>query len=332
MLYLLFALLAVIAFLIILNGFLRGSKKEHNDAILSVLLIILLIVSFWAYGWKMGIASVVFAFVAAIASRPLAAMAASRLFALGSETSHQPPGLPPKELEQISRELASFTEGILSGEERLAAIDQSANQRLAAIDRLAEFCEKNPEVHDAMKELWITRKQLFDLYNELLAIGAGQWICGHWIAASTLAYPGTLRFFHQGRVNKINGTEIVWSLCKHFEQGVPLKKSTEKSPETEKLPGAPVEFYTLPIGFGIAFGIFAKGFFLHWAIEAALLSVAWGLGACVLRLWVYRAYLANCSKMGERPRPIVFVGLQALTTGATIYATALIVMGIRQLF
>jgi hypothetical protein len=96
--------------------------------------------------------------------------------------------------------------------------------------------------------------------------------------------------------------------------------------------GPSIGFYAIPLGFGIAYGLFGKGFVLPWAIEAAILSVLWAIGTYALRRWMYRAYFANCAQMGQVPRPALFIVLQAVSTGALVFATAGIIMGIRWTF
>ena len=107
MIYVLHASLALTAFLVVLNGFLRGTYKAHIDAFLSILLVVLLAATFVAFGWKAGMIALVLSIVYAIASRPLAARLAARLLSGSGSPSRHYIGLPPLALERISRELGS---------------------------------------------------------------------------------------------------------------------------------------------------------------------------------------------------------------------------------
>ena len=80
MIYVYHAALAVTVFLVMLNGFLRGSKKAQIDAVLSVILVGLLVIGFVAFGWIAGVLALILAFVYATISRPLAAATVARLF------------------------------------------------------------------------------------------------------------------------------------------------------------------------------------------------------------------------------------------------------------
>jgi hypothetical protein len=225
MIYLLYLLLALGAFLVVLNGFLRGSRKAQIDALLSVLLVSLLIIAFVAYGWKVGLIAISVTFFFALASRPLAARAAAKLFALPSGISGSFPGLPPRALARICGELAGG--GRDPNETIQDLLSGGGTQRQAAEDALFDYCEASGGVRQVMDEFGVSRATLKELYSTLLAAGAGQWAGGHWVAASTLAYPETLRYVLEGRANGRNGRETAFSLIMHFERGTPLLFGSE---------------------------------------------------------------------------------------------------------
>jgi len=47
--------ISIVAFLMVLNGFLRGSKKTEIEAVLSLLLVGLIVTAFIVSGWKFGL-------------------------------------------------------------------------------------------------------------------------------------------------------------------------------------------------------------------------------------------------------------------------------------
>lgn len=77
--------LAITAFLVILNGHLRGTLKAKIDAGLSIVWLIILVVIFVVYGWTVGLVSVVLSFIYAYLTRPFASAVARKL--LGYRTS-----------------------------------------------------------------------------------------------------------------------------------------------------------------------------------------------------------------------------------------------------
>jgi hypothetical protein len=54
-------------------------------------------------------------------------------------------------------------------------------------------------------------------------VGAGQWACGHWVAASALAYSDALRYLLMRR--KENMQETAYNLIMYFERGAALETS-----------------------------------------------------------------------------------------------------------
>jgi hypothetical protein len=222
MIYLLFIILAIVAFLIMLNGFLRGSKKQQIDAFLGFLLIGIIVAVFAVYGWKSGLIASGISFIVAMASRPFAAKAASELLSVRTDKQKGSTRLPSSTLRQISRQLAKprkyeTYEDIISDEGS------------GAVDALINYCEANSNLFEVMKSLSISREELEEAYWDLIRAGAGQWVLGHWLAASSLAYPDTLRFVIEskrsvGKTDKNTriGIATFGHLYEHFEKGTPL--------------------------------------------------------------------------------------------------------------
>lgn len=71
-----------------------------------------------------------------------------------------------------------------------------------------------------MREFGVARETLRELYDDLIFGGAGQWACGHWVAASALAYPETLRYVLSRRGENLEETAI--QVIMYFERGEPL--------------------------------------------------------------------------------------------------------------
>jgi len=210
----------LVAFLLELNDFLRGSNKAHIDAFLIVLLLVLLLTTFVVFGWKIGLVSLALTFFYCAFSRPLAARLAARLYgAMRGGPSGGYLGLPPRALERISRELG-----------RHLTVGQMVREILAGRDRhqkaseaLLDYCEADPTVRQVMREFQASRESLTAVYWRLVADGAGQWRGGHYVAASALAYPHTLRYLLEHPAHgRYQPMEIVCKLLDHFERGTPL--------------------------------------------------------------------------------------------------------------
>ena len=212
MIYTIYTTLAVVVFLMVLNRFGRGVKRAQINGVLSVLLLGLIAASFSVAGWKSGGIALALTLVCGVVTRPLAAHVGSRLFHLTSGgTKGRYVGLPPKGLGRISQQLAYH------GGDMLKALDRQKRAEEALLD----FCEAQPEIQAVMSEFRVSRENLGGFYAQLVLAGAGQWRCGHWVPASSVAYPESLRYLLARRSG--NEAETAWNLLMYFEQGVPLK-------------------------------------------------------------------------------------------------------------
>lgn len=220
MIYTVCIALALVAFLVVLNGFLRGAKKVQIDAVLSVLLIGLTIVAFFVSGWKFGLLAVAVTFISAAVARPIAARLASRLSSASSHGGVGYVGLPPARLKKISQELGRP----FDPNKVVEALFSDDDSKTIALNALLEYCEQQPAIQSLLREFKVSRPELEELYHQLVMVGAGQWACGHWVAASALAYPDSLRYLLARR--KGNTQEAAVNLIIYFERGMALETLT----------------------------------------------------------------------------------------------------------
>lgn len=217
MIYIVYVALVVVAVLVVLNGFLRGAKKAQIDAVLSLLLIGLVIAAFAVASWKHGLLAIVIAFLSAVLARPIAARLASRFFSMSSGSGGGYVGLPPHPLQRISPELGKPIDPNKIMEEILS----SSGRKASAEEELLDYCELQPSIQALLREFKISRQDLQELYHQLIMVGSGQWRCGHWVVASALAYPESLRYLLSRRGENIQ--ETAFNLIMYFEQGSALQ-------------------------------------------------------------------------------------------------------------
>ncbi len=218
MIYFLHIGIAITAFLVMLNSFLRGAKKHQIDAVLSLVLLGILLGVFVAFGWKAGLLAVLLAFVYGAFSRLVGARVAARLMSLGGGPSGKYVGLPPRSLERISRELGRE----VSPADMMRELMATPNRREQAENALLDYCLSHPALQSLLEEFGANRATLKDLYSTLCDAGAGQWAGGHWVAASALAYPHSLRFMLSNLHGGASHMEQASALIVHFERGAPL--------------------------------------------------------------------------------------------------------------
>jgi len=223
MIYAVYVALALVAFFVVLSGFLRGAKKAQIDAVLSLLLIGLIIIAFVVAGWKLGLLAIAVAIISAIVTRPIAARLASRLFAVSTDGCGGYVGLPPRPLQEISQEIGKPFDPNKIMKEILSSGDRKPSAETA----LLNYCEEQSTIQALLSEFNVSRQELQELYHQLIKAGAGQWIVGHWVAASALAYPNSLRYLLMRRKANMQGKadlqETAYKLIMYFERGEALE-------------------------------------------------------------------------------------------------------------
>ena len=96
--------------------------------------------------------------------------------------------LKTRKLHKIERELAPASGGTVHD---LLIHHQSTRH---ALEDLLDLVEADPDVRQVMAAHGATKETLRQVYVKLVTGGAGNWVEGHWVAASTLASGHTLAF------------------------------------------------------------------------------------------------------------------------------------------
>jgi hypothetical protein len=128
-------------------------------------------------------------------------------------------GPPSQPLRRISQQLVQdinlFRQEMEKGQfwkKHSAAEARRAKAEAALLD----YCVSQPAIQSVMSEFQISRHDLQELYHWLLMHSAGQWRSGHWVAASALAYPESLRYIlMRGEESNL---ETVANLTWYFEE------------------------------------------------------------------------------------------------------------------
>ena len=95
-----------------------------------------------------------------------------------------------------------------------------------ALNDLLQMCEADESVAAAMSQYGASRDELKELYYQLLANGAGQWVAGHYVAASTVASYQPLSYT-LGALRKGDSLrDISFQLTEYFRNGdIALKQN-----------------------------------------------------------------------------------------------------------
>lgn len=103
------------------------------------------------------------------------------------------------------------------------------SEKVDVIDELLALAESDENTQKIINEYSANRDILRKIYNKLVLTGAGQFVKGHYVAASSLVYPQTLRFllrYFNGKNFSVNDwTEreseifIAFRLIEYFKKG-----------------------------------------------------------------------------------------------------------------
>ena len=212
--------IVAIVFLLSLNEFLRGAKKVQLDIVLGLTWVGLLIVAFVAFGWQGSMIALLLSFVYGTVFRPVSVRLAAKLLSIGGGTPGRHVGLPPGTLAAISREVGRE----LNRDQAMHELLSGRGRREKAEEALLDYCEADRNIRAVMAQFKVSRDALGEIYSRLLAAGAGQWAGGHYVAASAIAYPDTLRYVLSRPVSGREALlETAYRLIMHFERGAPLE-------------------------------------------------------------------------------------------------------------
>ncbi len=177
------------------------------------------------FGWKAGFLAFLLTFLYGAVLRPLAVRLAAKLLALPGEPSDHYIGFPPSALERISQGIIPST----SSEDMVNDLISGSERYKNAREALLNYCEASTEVLKILKEFKASRATLEELHSQLMLAGAGQWRGGHFVAASAIAYPQTLRYLLEHRTKRDMSPEVAWKLLKYFESGATLEEEHQRN-------------------------------------------------------------------------------------------------------
>jgi hypothetical protein len=103
------------------------------------------------------------------------------------------------------------------------------------LELLLEYAESLAPIMAVLNEFSASRKDLEEMYWSLSGAGAGQWVRGHYVAASSICYPEPLRYYlSQQRAKNIgeehhSDLEIMYNLVEYFTGKVSIHIQAHES-------------------------------------------------------------------------------------------------------
>lgn len=199
---------------------LRGSARDLITGTLSLLALVIAGAAIYLHRWY-GVGGVLAGLVISRLLLGVAESTAARLMTRGGGSF---PGRPPRELQRISQTLGRSrpikTAADLFGPE--AAKEVAAKQ--AAMAELIRLSRSRPETREIVQASGLTDADIEDRLKRLVSAGAGQWVNGHFVAASALYYPAALKLTLSDWTGDGDATALTaHRLIGHFERGATLE-------------------------------------------------------------------------------------------------------------
>ncbi len=120
-----------------------------------------------------------------------------------------------RRLKRISKVLGAET----SFDDFIFGLGSEIGPKGQALSELFDLCETDPELRRVLENYAADRKQLRTIYITLIANGAGQWVRGHYVAASAFAFVPTLEYVLGAHPEGESLPEMAFKLVDYFELG-----------------------------------------------------------------------------------------------------------------
>ena len=159
---------------------------------------------------KIGCLAIIVYIGARILFKPLGAHIAAWLLRKAFHVEGKYIGLPPSKLNKISENIVAHINRPISVESLLDKEDPVKN--------LIDYCYSLPKIAEILALHEFSKEQLLELYRSIMLYGGAQWVGGHFIAASSLAFPEPLNYFLEYGVTQ----KTVFDALMYFERGIPL--------------------------------------------------------------------------------------------------------------
>ncbi len=116
-------------------------------------------------------------------------------------------------LRRISKVLGTET----SFDDFVYSHGSEAGPKAQALSELFDLCEADPDLSQVLANYSADREQLKATYIALIANGAGQWVRGHYVAASAFAFVPTLEYVLGAHSEGESLPEMAFKLVDYFE-------------------------------------------------------------------------------------------------------------------
>ena len=99
----------------------------------------------------------------------------------------------------------------------MSSLKTGRSEKEEALEEYLELCENDEGISAVLSDYEMNRNDLKNIYSQLIANGFGQWIKGHYVALSTIAYHEPLLYFVESTRRNVPLQEIASNLFAYWE-------------------------------------------------------------------------------------------------------------------
>lgn len=101
-------------------------------------------------------------------------------------------------------------------------------KRKNALNEYLEFCMKDPNINELLDMHSMGKNDLKEIHSVLMTIGCGQYVKGHFVALSSLAYQEPLYYLIHARKNNIPSEEMATTILDYWANKLPRRELFNK--------------------------------------------------------------------------------------------------------
>jgi hypothetical protein len=103
----------------------------------------------------------------------------------------------------------------------IRSMGKASSEKEQSLQEFLDLCVADAGVAKIMEIEQVTRSDLVQLYSDLSAAGLGQWVEGHYVALSTIAYPEPLLYAIRSKKRGVHNLELAANLLDYWEGKLP---------------------------------------------------------------------------------------------------------------
>ena len=103
----------------------------------------------------------------------------------------------------------------------MQSLNDGSSEKERNLEQFFDLCESDQEIKKVMQTEGLSRSDLKQIFMRLRAAGLGQWIKGHYVALSTIAYAEPLLYVARSQKRGTEFMAVASNLLDYWENKIP---------------------------------------------------------------------------------------------------------------